>query len=247
MPIQPILKLSYIPNISTFYDKKIEILVYLSAGKLKDIFKKLQEKTNSNSSSNSKLDGEASNPKQLEQSLVSIIATIWASISGGGKLPGNIIEFNQQIKVEFSAPTQTSDNTLIFKDLKLSFVKYGDYSLVFIVDGIESIGSGIINYSEEETPFTRIFDFSDYFMVAITFFAVAISTTKFHNSLFIIGGFISIFLTIAIIPFIKKSLLWKILLSFGCGGLILTLIEIIYQLYQRKRKNSTLVISLFFN
>ena len=252
MPIQPILKLTYLDNVSTFYDKKIEVKLFPVSKFLTNLFKKITKlsangannKTNGNL--NAEIDSETNSENNLKNSMMTIITTIWKSIEGGGKLPINVPIFSAYSKISFSKPIQTSENTIIFSDLKISFNKFQSYLLIFIFDGIESGHSKEIVVTENVIFSEKMFRKIDYVVVTLTFIFVALATSKYHSIWFIFVGILSAALSISIIPFIGKNIMWKSLIAFGMFSLIICLLEILYQNFERKKKRTNKFVFLSY-
>lgn len=73
-----------------------------------------------------------------------IINNMWSTISNAGKMKSQLKNVDEDLKISFTTPNETSESLFIFRDLSIEFKNYGKYQLMFMVDGIESPLSGVI-------------------------------------------------------------------------------------------------------
>lgn len=73
-----------------------------------------------------------------------IVSNMWSTISNAGKLKTELKNVDEDLIISFTSPNETSDSLFIFRDLSIEFKYYGKYQLLFMVDGIESPLSGVI-------------------------------------------------------------------------------------------------------
>lgn len=76
------------------------------------------------------------------------LSAVWTIASSAGEIkPKNKLVY-ENLKIFYTQPNETTDSLLIFNDLMIEFKKYGKYQLIFIVDGIESPLSGVVEINE---------------------------------------------------------------------------------------------------
>ena len=78
------------------------------------------------------------------------LSNMWNIVSNAGKLKSEISKTYENIDLSFTVPNETTDSHFVFTDLQISFNDYGKYRLIFLIDGLESPLSQIVEIKPVE-------------------------------------------------------------------------------------------------
>ena len=146
--IQPALQLTYQNNQSTTKSKKIEIKIY------KYIDESFEEgliinQTLQTAQSFEELYNEyKTNNSVYTDTVVNALKSIWGALTSSGMIIKQLNKNSENLNFHYTIPLENADNQFYFSDLKIKFKEYGQYQMIFIVDGIESQLSPIIIVSQ---------------------------------------------------------------------------------------------------
>lgn len=73
---------------------------------------------------------------------------LWNVITNAGKLNKQLKQPEQNLDIRWTSPAETSGGRLHFSDLEVVFKELGKYQLMFIIDGVESQLSDIVEIIE---------------------------------------------------------------------------------------------------
>ena len=142
---------------------------------------------------------------------------------------------------DFAYP-QINNGLVQFQDLKVQFLKPGDYMLVFSVDGIETSPTQKITIKKPTDAGTLAANVLQYIIIVLTFFFVLLSTDPVHRRFWYILGTVFVIASIIVVSFTSSGLTWKIVLYILMTGIIVAMLEIIYKTRQvDKGKENTMV------
>ena len=148
LSIQPILKIQYQENQQTLKDKIITIRVY----KYVEINTLIEDMLISGNQSmqtfNSLLDDYKNNKSNSSNDVITILSNMWTVASNAGKLNIQTSQPFENLNISFTHPNETSDSLFAFKDISIQFQNYGKYQILFIIDGIESPLSKVIEITQ---------------------------------------------------------------------------------------------------
>jgi len=101
--------------------------------------------------------------------VMTIISNMWEVISNAGKLKSEGSNTYENVDINFTTPNETTESHFVFTDLSVQFEDYGKYQFLFIVDGIESPISDVVEItqiqSEVEQENVNLFLFVLYYFV----------------------------------------------------------------------------------
>lgn len=157
LSVQPMLQLTYQDNISTNKNKTVEVRVYKypDDDEAIDAIQKILNASNSSNSTssqtfNSLYEEYQKNKTANASEVVRIINNMWEIVSNAGKLKTEVVGSYEDLTISFTYPDETTDMKIVFTDLKITFEEYGKFQLVFLVDGIESPLSDIIEITQKQ-------------------------------------------------------------------------------------------------
>lgn len=161
--MQPIIEIQYLNGQSTLRNKNITIRVY----KYVDINLALEAMLNSTNTTmdtfSSLLSDYKNNNSKVSSDAKTTLSNMWITVSSSGNLKKETIQTYENLNISFTTPNETAEASFNFFDLSIQFQDYGKYQLMFIVDGIESSLSGIIEITQQPDVVTRINVNNEYF------------------------------------------------------------------------------------
>lgn len=115
--------------------------------------KAIQDLLNSTNSSvmqtyDSLLEDYKSNNSDSSNPVMTIISNMWKIVSNAGKLKSEVSNTYENLEITFTTPNETADSHFVFTDLNVQFSDYGKYQFLFIVDGIESTISDVVEITQ---------------------------------------------------------------------------------------------------
>ena len=145
---------------------------------------------------------------------------------------------------DFSYP-QLSKGLVQFQDFKIQFLDYGDYMLVFSIDGIETGPTRKITISSVSLPpGTLAAEVLQYIMVVLTFFMVLLTTNPTNRKLWYSIGIVCIVVSILVVGFSASGLVWKILLCVTLAGTLIPLGEVVYKSHRVSQGDKNTMVRL---
>ena len=81
---------------------------------------------------------------------------IWQTVTNAGVLNKQATQSYENLNVSFTTPNETSDGLFAFADISVEFNNYGNFQLMFIVDGIESPLSSVITVTSKKEEIKQI-------------------------------------------------------------------------------------------
>lgn len=142
--IQPILQIKYENDETTTKSKNIEIKIYKSVDEQFETSLFLNKSLQSKESFESLYEQYKHNHSLNGDSFFKTLKSVWSAFISSGKIIKQIEQNFENLETQYTIPIETADSKFYFTDLKIKFRDYGDYKIVFIVDGIESQLSPVI-------------------------------------------------------------------------------------------------------
>ena len=189
-------------------------------------------------------DQKQNSPSSLGSSGSSTIQSIIKVVSEGGRFIKQLQFVDEGFPANFSYPIEDATGSLNFMDASIQFNKYGQFRVVFVIDGIETPGINKITVLPiQPTLVEKILAALDKIVVISVVVFVLMSNSAYHNILWIIGGFGAIILAyIIIIISGGQGILWNVLMFITFALLFIGLLEIVYQLYMRKKNKPSVFV-----
>lgn len=94
---------------------------------------------------------------------------IWQTLTNAGVLNKQATQSYENLNVSFTTPNETSDGLFTFADISVKFNNYGDFQLMFIVDGIESPLSSVMTVTSKKEEIKKLNVFFYLFIIRINF------------------------------------------------------------------------------
>ena len=135
---QPIIQLNYLMNQSTIKPKKIEISIYKAVDDVLQTSQLINQTSQISDSFESIYQQYKTNHSVYTDSVISTLKSIWAALTSSGKIIKQLQRKSENLQYTFTPPNETADARLVINDLQIKFKEYGDYQLLFSVDGIEA-------------------------------------------------------------------------------------------------------------
>lgn len=229
LPIQPTLQLKY-SDYQTSVRKNIQIRVYKYTPNYITL---AANKAQSYSAAASAPSAESSGGSDQ-------LSTLFSVIGAGGMLVQSL-KADEGLAYTFNYPEETADAQLIFSGIRLKFKKAGKFVVVFAIDGIESPPSDIITVREvKPTIGQQIADALDYVILVGIAIVVLLANSSYHDVWWLIVAILAIGAGYGFVietddddPFYMTLLLITLTLMF------FALLEIIYQLWRKKKDMKT--------
>jgi hypothetical protein len=231
LPIQPVVKINY-ADFQTSSRKFIEVKVYPYVKISKEEYEKQLNSTSSSVNSLFNADSEEEFNKHGIETLKNIVKTI----SVGGKLTKVLNKNDEGLDYKFTYPEESADAKLTFTDLKIKFKKYGQFQVVIMVDGRETPLSTQVEVKPAPSLKQKIVDaFQTIVIIGVSLF-VLMANSPYHTVYWLISGLAAIVIGyILILIDHSKSEAFEVLILLVFALMFLALLEIIYQLYKRRK------------
>jgi len=153
LSIQPLIQITYTDGQQTTKVKIITVRVYKYVDIEKTYEDLLQSLNGTLATYDSVLSDANSNQSASSNGVKSTLSNMWQIVSNAGKLNKEVTQTYEPVAINFTTPNETTDSNFVFKDLQITFVNYGKYQLMIIVDGIES---GLSDVIEIKTVATKV-------------------------------------------------------------------------------------------
>lgn len=140
--------MNYIDDQSTLKPKKIQIKIYKAVENEFQLELQKNKTLQVGESFENLYNEYKSNNSLYTDSVIKTLKSIWSAVTSGGKLIKELERNTINLDLNYTTPVETADSKFYLKDLKIKFKEYGKYQLVFIVDGVESPLSEIIEVSQ---------------------------------------------------------------------------------------------------
>jgi len=145
---QPIIQLNYLNNQSTMKPKKIDITIYKAVDDKFEASLQINQTEQAKESFESLYQQYKVNNSVYTDSVINSLKSIWTGLTSCGKIIKQLKENSETLQYIYTIPNETADSRFVFKDLQIKFKQYGQYQLLFSVDGIESQLSPVITIAE---------------------------------------------------------------------------------------------------
>ena len=165
LSIQPIIQINYIDGQQTTKNKILTVKIYkfIDDSLIQKQFQNILNSTNKTFTTFDSMLEDSNNQNNQSIDVKKTLSNMWSIVTNAGKLKSEVVKTSEKFDIFFTKPNETTDSKFFFTDLKIKFGDYGKYQLIFIVDGIESDLSDVIEIKknrakvkEEKVDFLKV-------------------------------------------------------------------------------------------
>lgn len=128
----------------------VKIYKFIDDSLIQKQFQNILNSTNQTFTTFDSMLEDSNNQNNKSTNVKQTLSNMWNIVTNAGKLKREVAKNNEKFEITFTQPNETTDSKFFFSDLKIKFGDYGKYQLIFIVDGIESDLSDVIEIKKNQ-------------------------------------------------------------------------------------------------